>query len=683
MIGKLIDGYEIVEFKGKGSFGSVYICEKDNTIYAMKIFSSDFVFNEFKNGKNNRISREIQALKKVDSPYVVKYIDDGRYFEHDGEYIYVVMDYVEGKDLSKILQKEKIDYEGAKKIFGQLLEGIDAIHNTRILHRDLKPANIYLLENGDAKILDFGLSKLIDYTSITSTGSTLGSPMYMSPEQVNDSANIDYRSDYYSLGIILFELISRKSPYGEITSLPELYYKIINEPPISITYYEPQVENKIENLILNLLEKENYKRPNNIEEIKEYFAIAIPEDETKQPLPPPSFFVRLWNEKKVLEEFYDDGNYIETAIFPINHQNRQKNLLKFVKENDIFYLIDPATMRLAYDSYSEVKGLIELDYAPSDLSRLELEGFESYAAKREYVKKVVDQQMVHNPKAIVAPFHVSNNTNLVKIKRDTMENWFSLDIKFLAETREYLNEIEYKGDLVAGFCIKTEILTSKTEREFFLNSLSRLDCDNYWIYVDCINFDSNVSQLYNYALTLLELQEHTNKPVIAGRVGEFGLIMLAFGLCGFESGTSRFETFYEDLYKESTEPYNMYVRYYVPELLRSIAIQRKNPAKIISMLKSSVGEDIACDCPYCNSEGTSSYTNENLTRKHFLFCRNKDIAELRSFDNIEDRVNYIETRIKKAINYYKELKPVFKSDDYKYLKNWLEVIGKLKKRWLD
>lgn len=159
-----------------------------------------------------------------------------------------------------------------------------------------------------------------------------------------------------------------------------------------------------------------------------------------------------------------------------------------------------------------------LPYAPNDLSRLELEDLRDYNKKKEYVKKVVDEQLKHGVKNIVAPFHMSNNSNLVKIKMDTNENWFSLDVKLLEETRNYLDSINFEGNLVGGFCIKVDILTNKTERGYFLNVLSGLNCDMYWIYVDCISENSNAAQLYNYSTALLDLQKSTNKPVIAGRL---------------------------------------------------------------------------------------------------------------------------------------------------------------------
>ncbi len=681
MIGRVIDGFVLNSFQGKGTFGSVFQCEKNGQRYAMKIFSADAVFSEFSKNDDNRITREIEALKTVDSPFVVKYITDGYFIDNSCRYYYVVMDYVEGEDLECVLKERSFSIAEARQIFISILKGIDSIHQKQLIHRDLKPANIYLLHNGDIKILDFGLSKLIDFTSITNTGDQLGTPLYMSPEQISDSKNIDYRSDYYALGVIFFKLLTNNTPYGNITSRDELYYKIKVEPPIPVRTIIPTIHNSIDNLIESLLAKENYKRPRSVQDILHYLT-----EETKvlekQEVFQPSFFVRVWNEKKVLQEFYADGFSIEHAIFPINHQKHQKNLLQLLKEKQVDYIIDPATMRLAYDSYSDVKGLVALPYAPRDLSRLEVDDLSTHMQRQKYVKLVIDEQLQHKSPYVVAPFHISNNSNLVKIKMDLNENWFSLDVKLAQETKDYLEKKGYSGKFVSGFCIKADLITTRTERDYFLNVLSALKCDMYWLYVDCINNKSNFSQLYNYANMLLELQNTTHKPVIAGRIGAFGLVLLAFGLYGFESGTARFESFSEDLYKEPSESYNMYVRYYFPELLNSVAIERKNPVKIMQLLATETGKDISCTCPYCREQDAQTLVDDGLTKKHFLYRRNEEINNIRAFSSIEERVTYVEMQIKDAIQNYKKLKPIFRDEEAKFLTVWLDVIKKLKDNWL-
>ena len=682
MLGIDVNGYIIKSLKGRGSFGSVYVCEKEGILYAIKIFNYDYVYSQFQNPSDNRVTREIISLKEVSHPNVVSYVDDGEFVHNGVKYLYVVMDYVDGQNLLDYINGNIVSIEKATEIFKKILMGVKAIHEHNIVHRDLKPANIYITAKEDIKSLDFGLSKLIDFTSITSTGAEIGSPLYMSPEQVKDGKNIDYRSDYYALGVIYYQLLSKNNPYGKVQSRAELYYKIINEPIISIRQYIPTISNEIENLLSTLLAKENYNRPNSIEEILQYLESSSSSVSKPKMSFVPNFFLRTWNEKTVLEEFCNDGYNVENYIFPINHQNQQKNLLKHVINSGSNYLIDPATMRLAYDTFAEVKGLVNLPYAPQGLNRLELDDLKSLTDKREYVKKVVDAQLQYNPTYIVAPFHVSNNSNLVRIKSTDEENWFSLDVKLLYETKDYLKSIGCELPLISGFCIKTDILTTKTEREYFLNVLTSLPCDMYWIYVDCIDHNSNTAQLFHYANTLLSIQKSTNKPVIAGRIGTFGLILLAFGLYAFESGASRFESFYEDLYKNTSDPYNMYMNYYFSELMRNVPIERKNPAKIIRLMSSETGKNISCNCPYCSGKRPEELAYENLAKKHFLYRRQEEINKLRSFDNINDKVAYIETSVQNAYTYHQELKPIFKTDEYSHFKTWLAVIEELKKEWL-
>jgi serine/threonine protein kinase len=680
MQGKNINGYEIIEFIGKGQFGTVYKCKSSEHIYAIKIFNLDYVYSEFRqNGNDNRITREIAALKKVDHENVIRLIDDGVFEDNNQFYVYVVMEYLNGIDLQKYLLRNNLDYTAIEAIFVQILEGLDAVHKNNIVHRDLKPQNIFITEDNKIKLLDFGLSKLIDYTSITNTGDSIGSPVYMSPEQIRDSKNIDFRSDYYALGVILFELITKTYPYGEIVSREQLFYKIIHEPPLSVLQFAPSTPNCLDNLILTLLRKLNYQRPNNKEEILKYLILTQPEASCDISADfDPNFYLRVWNEKSVLEGYYNDGYEVENVVFPINHQKLQKNLLKHIKDNSVNFIIDPATMRLAYDTFADVKGLVELPYAPQGYTRLELENFIELDQKKEYVKLVVEEQLKHNPSYIVAPFHVSNNSNLVTIKNANIETWFSLDVKLMKETKDYLvaNNIDKK--LVGGFCIKADILTATTEKEYFLNVLSGLPCDMYWLYVDCINYDIGAAQVYHYISTLLELQKSTKKPVIAGRVGTIGLLLLAFGLYAFESGAGRFETFYEDLYKEATDAYNMYVMYYVPELMKNVPVERKNPAKIISILKTKCGIDLKCNCPYCEGKQPDELIDDANSKRHFIYRRQEEIEILRSM-SVPQRLDYIEERIKNAIAYYKELTPIFKESDYSYLKTWQRVIPDLRK----
>lgn len=682
MQGKSISGYKIIEFIGKGQFGTVYKCERDGVLNAIKIFNLEYVNAEFrKSGDDNRILREIEALKMINHDNVIRIIDEGIFEDNKQLYVYIVMEYLEGIDLQKYLSTNTLTFSDIENILSQIIEGLDAIHQKSIVHRDLKPHNIFITREKTIKILDFGLAKLIDFTSITSTGDMIGSPLYMSPEQVKDSKNIDYRSDYYSLGVILFELITKEYPYGQLESREQLFYKIINEPPLSVLQFEPKTPNYMDNLISNLLNKLNYQRPNNKAKILMYLSSSQMEDYNNELTSfEPSFFLRVWNEKSVFKGYYEDGYTVENVVFPINHQYRQKGLLKHIKDNNINFIIDPATMRLAYDTFADVKGLVKLPYAPQGYTRLEIADFIDLNQKQAYVKSVIEEQLEQSPSCIVAPFHMSNNSNLVSIKNSNIETWFSLDVKLLKETKDYLVANRINKKLVGGFCIKADILTAQTEKEYFLNVLSGLPCDIYWIYVDCINNDTGAAQIYHYISALLELQKATNKPVVAGRVGCIGLLLLAFGIYAFEAGAARFESFYEDLYKEDTDAYNMYAMYYIPELLRNIPVERKNPAKIMSILKDKIGIDLQCNCPYCIGKQPDELIVEANSKKHFLYRRQQEIEIFRSL-SVSERLDYMEDRIKKAIGYHKGLTPILRDNESNFLKIWQRVIPDLRNEY--
>ena len=121
----------------------------------------------------------------------------------------------------------------------------------------------------------------------------------------------------------------------------------------------------------------------------------------------------------------------------------------------------------------------------------------------------------------------------------------------------------------------------------------------------------------------------------------------------------------------------MYVMYYIPELLKNVAVKRKDPSKIFDILENQVGKKLRCSCPYCVGKDPDEILVDEITKKHFLYRRINEINELKQL-SIPDRLMYMENRIDSAIEYYKNLRPVFKSEDYTFLKNWKKVMNDLR-----
>lgn len=682
--GTTINDYNILDFIDSGGFGSVYKAVKNGIEYAIKIFREDYVLKEFREkGENNRIKREIEIMKSVNHPYLIRYVDDFKETLLGVPSYFLVMEYAKGKTLRKLMNENALDESQAIDIFQKILEGIKALHNVRgddedkgIIHRDLKPENI-IVGNGELKIIDYGISKVIDYTSITSTGNVMGSPAYMSPEQITDSKHIDKRSDLYTVGVILYEMLTQKLPY-EFHSLPELYDKIKNANPIPPRRWLPLMNNKIENIILKLLEKSPYKRFAKASLI----ANAIQSEEIKLTEKvydlTPKFYLRLWNEKSILQTFIEKNKIKLYVEFPANFQKQQKNLLTLINTPQFEKIIDPATMRLAYPAQHNKKGLHELSYAPPKFQVITPDYLQDNNKKQEYVKQVIDEQFKLGADILVSPYHYIHNTNVPATqRRNPVAEWFDLDIKLLKESIDYKASVrEYDNkQLYAGICLNGDSLLDPRHRTDLLNMFSAFDCDGYFIYVDCIDNSTNSATLYNYIKTLVELQKNTNKPVVAGRLNSLGLGLLCAGVSAYSSGAARFESFYEELYKEEVDvAYNMYERYYFPHLLGTIAIAKKAPVK----LQAIMNEFGACNCYYCNGKNYIQMIETPNNKLHFLENIHNEIENIKSIPQSQ-RIPYFLHRIEEAINNHRRLPAVFKTSDYQHLLNWKEVFEELNK----
>lgn len=672
LLNKKINGYTITDFLGEGGFGSVYKAVKDGRNFSIKIFREAYILNEFKRGKDNRITREIAVMQKTHHRFLVDYIE--HFFEEvlNVPQIFLVMEYIEGETLREKLKNGTV--VNAESIFLQVLEGLNALHNANIIHRDLKPENIIIQRNGDIKILDYGLSKLIDYTSITSTGDILGTFAYMSPEQITDSKHIDYRSDLYAAGMIFYEILTGNRPFNA-TLVPELIDKIKNESPTPPRKWDRGISNKHENVILKLLEKEPYKRYASINDILFEISQTNVSRQVSFDLSP-RFILRTYNEKSALEIFMKDHPKQKIYLnFPINHQFKQKGLLEISKQKRVMTIVDPATIRLAYDTYTDVKGLCQLPYCPEDYSIITPAYLSSYKKQKEYVKSVIDEQVKLKADILTSPYHYSHNTNIAPTaKRNPVAEWFDLDVKLLKEAIDYRNSsaVLQNKVLYAGLCINAVSLSDEQYKNELLNTYASMGCDGFIVYADGISKETSEATLYHYVTTLLDLQKYTKKPVIAGRVDTLGLGLLCAGIAGFTSGAARFESFYEDLYKVTTDAYNMYERYYFPELLGTIAITRKDPVRLQQIVQT-IG---TCRCRYCTGKTVPDLIKSQNTKLHFLELIHKEINNIIA-TNSQKRIDYFLFRIQQAVDNYKKLSAVFKPSDYNHLAHWKNVFSKI------
>jgi serine/threonine-protein kinase len=683
LVGRSINGYLVINFINDGGFGVVYKAEKEGKLYALKLFREAYVLKEYRRGDDNRIQREVDIIKSVKHKNLVSYIDNFVTDIDGSTHHFLVMEFVEGTNLRSLLEtRDRLTESEALGYFYQILDGVEALHQAAVfdgtsgvIHRDLKPDNILIDAVGNVKVSDFGISKIIDFTSITSTGDFIGTSPYMSPEQIVDSKHIDRRSDVYALGVLLYEMLTGQYPH-DFQSEPELIDKIKNDPAIPPRRRIPEITNSTENVILQCLEKFAYERFIDIVQLRQ----SLQQNEvvlTKKEYDlSPRFILRLYDDKSTLEKYLPthDGKFL--VEFPANLATHQPGLLKLIQGNkNVCKIIDPATMRLAYDTFSDVEGLKMLSYAREDFQPITPDNLKDYKAQKEYVQKVLDTEAELGADILLAPFHYTHNSSVSLTTANPHAEWFDLDVKLLKESIDYRNENEALRDkpIYAGICINHTSLNNDRDWRHFLNTFSIFDCDGFVVYVDRIDESSSRSTLHRYISLLRELQLNTGKPVIAARVNGIGLGLLCAGISGFTSGAARFESFSEDLYKEEKVSYNMYERYYYPALLKLVPILRKDPERF-----DLIGEKIGmCNCKYCTGKDTAGSILAANTKLHFLEIRSSEVAEIAALPDTE-RIGYFIRRIDQALDNFALLTPsVFKPSDYAYLNAWKEVFQRL------
>jgi len=220
--------YEVVSELGRGSMGVVY--EGFDPVIGRRIAIKTMLtegltsqeFQEFK----ARFQREAQAAGVLSHPNIVNVFDYGE----DSGILYLIMEYLEGKSLEKLLEEQgMLPIQTIIPMYDQVCSALDHAHQHSVVHRDIKPANIMILDNGLVKVTDFGIAKMMSM-GMTQAGQVLGTPNYMSPEQVK-GRQVDGRSDIFSLGIILYDLVTGEMPFGG-QNITTVIYKIINENPI-------------------------------------------------------------------------------------------------------------------------------------------------------------------------------------------------------------------------------------------------------------------------------------------------------------------------------------------------------------------------------------------------------------------------------------------------------------------
>jgi serine/threonine protein kinase/tetratricopeptide (TPR) repeat protein len=278
MIGKKVSHYKILEEIGAGGMGIVYKAEdyKLNRTVALKFVVPRIVRRE---EDRIRFVREAQTAASLNHPNICTIYE----IDEEGENLFIAMEYVEGQSLKDIIEKGPLKIELALDTAIQIADGLKEAHDAGVVHRDIKSSNILITKKGQAKIMDFGLARPVKDSKLTETATIMGTVAYMSPEQASGEP-YDHRTDIWSFGVVLYEMLSGQFPFGgEHQQL--ILYSILNQNPQPIKNLPYALPLELERIIHRCLEKEPSERYQRADELLEDLRRLKKETETGIVLP--------------------------------------------------------------------------------------------------------------------------------------------------------------------------------------------------------------------------------------------------------------------------------------------------------------------------------------------------------------------------------------------------------------
>ncbi len=280
LVGHNLGGrWQMLSVIGRGGMGAVFeVVGPDGTHAAAKVIDRHHIGEDEEHYK--RFFREAQSASLIDSPHVVRTIEAG--VDEDIKAPFIIMELMRGVDLKRVLRERgALTVEPTLRLFAQAAKGIAAAHHQQIIHRDIKPANLFLHQEADGtitvKVCDFGIAKRAsdgdgDSTGshdLTRTGSMLGSPLYMSPEQASNARKVDRRTDIWSLCISLYEALSGTKPWAGRSALGEIIVAICTQPVPPLTRAAPWIDRQLAAIVHHGLSPELGRRYANVDELIE------------------------------------------------------------------------------------------------------------------------------------------------------------------------------------------------------------------------------------------------------------------------------------------------------------------------------------------------------------------------------------------------------------------------------
>lgn len=459
---KINDRYQIIKSIGEGGMANVYlaydtILDRD---VAVKVLRGDLANDE---KFVRRFQREALNASSLSHPNIVEVYDVG---DDNGQY-FIVMEYIEGKNLKDLLKKRgKLTVSEVVDIMSQIADGLSVAHDSYIIHRDIKPQNIMILENGLVKITDFGIAMAMNATQLTQTNSVMGSVHYLPPEQASGKGST-LKSDIYSMGILMYELLTGTLPYRGDNAV-EIALKHLKEPLPSVRDEYPEIPQAVENIILKSAAKNPKNRYNDAREMYEDLKTCLDEsraDEEKHEYQYPELdsdnkkFTKQVEEAVSLEDEDKDDDVVVKQVTD-DEVKKENKLLVILAAIFVGLVVIVAALIMFLPSFLNQKDITVPDVSSMSVSEaittLQDEGFEVADEQIE----ISDDEIAEGNVVKTQPASGSKRS-----KGSTVTLYVSTgDERFEIEDYTGKNYLEVKGNLEAkGIIVYIETKESKDD----------------------------------------------------------------------------------------------------------------------------------------------------------------------------------------------------------------------------
>jgi serine/threonine protein kinase len=665
LIGELA-GFRLLRPLGlPGSFGTVFEAERDGARFALKLFHAPLMTDE----EEERFRREVEVLRQASHPNLVPYADSGIASFVDRRLPWIAMPYLDGRSLLDELRVSAgvLTPARVRHIARQIATGLGALHELHIVHRDLKPANVLIGTDDVVRILDFGVARFLDRTTMTERGALMGSPAYSSPEQLRGES--DLATDLWALGVVMYELLAGHRPFvaDDIGALVDAIRDEQPEPPSA---HRPDVPRELDELVLDLLAKEPMRRPVSAAHVAELLTPSVQVAPARiEPFPDgdePLIFLRVGQrDADAAVNACLRGDLPTGLVVPISERNALVVAGRAARAHDLSFSVDHLLWRMASSHFSRTKALRELPYAPDGLSPWRPDDLRSLQATRQVAHQVIDAQIERAANTLFAANFYFDGLD---------DPWLKRDAALLGDSLSARDAHGPHRRLFAPIAAAFEPLTSETALLALANRLSRGRPDGYWLLLDGVAPPGTVAHLI-FSLRLARLlQEQLGVPVVFGRAGSLRHLFLACGIAGVEVGLGRLVGFRRADFvgRQGGRGYAP-AQWDTPSLLCSLSRDKAR-----AVLESGEIPESTCSCSTCRGGAASLEERLNAAAEHNAAMLHLDRIELANMP-VADRIDRLRSKIDHAQALGRRLRArkLLTTADFEHLTVWSRTLDEI------